>query len=138
MIGERALEYYPYYFAIWDDEVDHRLTVKKVLAQWAMALTRLESTSEPVWLPYYLDDQDCKYLKAELDGEHVVLTDMYVWADGYAMDLDDLSTEMHTEPDAVESFFDINGDWFDTSPKVVGRFKVRELIEALRDAEIVE
>jgi hypothetical protein len=104
LIGERALEYYPYYFAIWDDEVDHRLTVKKVLAQWAMALTRLESTSEPVWLPYYLDDQDCKFLKAELDGEHVVLTDIYVWADGYAMDLDDLSTEMRTEPDAVESF----------------------------------
>jgi hypothetical protein len=135
-IDGNALEYYPYYFAIWNDIADHRLNVKSVLSQWATALASLRGREGAVYLPYYLDDQTCQYLKAELDGEDVVLTDMLVRDDGYAMDLDDLSREMYSAPEVIESYVDINGHRHDSAPKFFGRYKAKELIEALKDAEV--
>lgn len=72
LIDGSVLEYYPYYFDIWRDTVDHRLTVKCVLEQWATALGSLSSREGAVYLPYFRDDETCRYLKAELDGEDIV------------------------------------------------------------------
>src|SRR5690242_15448402 len=76
IIGENALEYYPYYFDIWNPAVDYRITVRNVLSQWASALATLNSSRSTIYLPYYLDDETCRFLKAELAGEDVVFTDI--------------------------------------------------------------
>jgi len=139
VIGERALEYYPYYFAIWDDAVDHRLTVKSVLSQWASALAALSRFRQgAVYLPYYLDDQTYRFLKAELNEEDVVLTDTLVSANGYAIDLDDLSREMYSEPEVVSEGVDWDGRQNDETPKFFGRYSAEEVIEALKSAEIAD
>jgi len=141
-IGENSLEYYPYYFSIWKDRdgLDHRPTVKNVLSQWATALTALYSGSYPaVYLPYYLDDQDCKYLKAELVGEDIVFSDLSVRDAGYAMDLDDLSDRMYSEPDIIKSWIDFSWIEFngkEHEPKFSGRYNAKKIIQALKDAEI--
>ena len=130
-LGEQHLEYYPYYFDIWRDISDHRLTVNTVLTQWATALSSLKINESAVYLPYSLDDETCKYLKAELDGDDVVLTDMLVRAEGYAMDLDNLSNEMYSEPSVIVN----SADGY-SSPRFFGRYETRGLIEALRNARI--
>ncbi len=138
-IGENSLEYYPYYFSIWKDkdEFDHRPTVKNVLTQWATALTALCSGLYPaVYLPYYLDDQSCQYLKAELEGEDIVFSDLLVRDDGYAMDLDDLSDRMYSEPDIVKSWIDRYRKEHNSEPKFFGRYNAKEIIQALKDAEL--
>lgn len=135
ILDGNALEYYPYYFKIWKERIDHRITVKAVLSHWAKALATLRSREEVVYLPYYLDDESCKYLKAELDGEDVVLTDLLVRDAGYAMDLDDLSREMYSAPEVLKNYVDINGH-HEIAPKFFGRYKSEEFIEALRQAEI--
>ena len=135
LIDRNVLEYYPYYFSIWREGSDHRLTVKSVLSQWATALDTLPSRKDPVYLPYYLDDQTCRYLKAELDGEDVVLTDLLVRDDGWDVNLDDLSTRLYSAPEVLTGYVDINGP-DDSSPKFFERFKAEELIEALRNAEL--
>lgn len=136
LIDGKALEYYSYYFDIWKDTVDHRLTVKSVLDQWATALGSLSSREGAVYLPYSLDDETCRYLKAELDGEDVVLTDMLVRDEGWAMNLDDLSREMYRQPEVIESWVDTNGHKHDLAPKFFGRYKAKELIAALQGAEL--
>ena len=136
-LGEHSLEYYPYYFDIWKDGVDHRIIVKNVLSRWASALTDLVSSDlKAVYLPYYLDDQDCKYLKVEFSGEKIVLTDMLVADSGYAMNLDELSHEMYSEPKVIESWLGVDGVKYDSSPKFFGQYNAQDLITALRDAEI--
>ena len=137
-IGENSLEYYAYYFAIWADhnKFDHRQIVRNALSQWAAALSALASGLYPaVYLPYNLEDQDCKFLKAEIDGEDIILTDLLVRDDGYAMDLDDLSDRIYSAPEIIMNFTDINGKEHDTSPKFFGRYKAKELIQALNDAK---
>jgi hypothetical protein len=136
LIEGKTLEYYPYYFSCWKDISDHRLTVKNVLAQWAAALSRLSIKAHVVYLPYYLDDQTCKYLKAELDGHDVLFTDLLVNANAYSMDLDDLSFEMYSEPQVIESWVDINGNKHDTAPQFFARFNLRDVIDALNTAEL--
>jgi hypothetical protein len=139
VIGENGLEYYPYYFAIWKEDIDHRITVKNVLLQWASALATLkDSRLDAVYLPYYLDDETCRFLKAELDGEDVMFTDMLVEADGYGMDLDDFSLEMYSEPDVIYKLVGWNGQEFDETPKFFGRYNAEEVIAALKSAEIAE
>ncbi len=135
-IDEKALEYYPYYLAIWKDTFDHRVTVKRVLAQWAIALSSLSSGENAVYLPYYLNDQTCRYLKAELDGEDIILTDLPVVADGWAMDLDDLSREIYSEPEIIESFGDPEEPFPDSPAQLFGRWRAGDLIDALRNAEV--
>ena len=124
-IGEQGLEYYPYYFRIWKfgdvHYADHRIIVKNVLSQWAGALTDLASNGlKAVYLPYFLDDQWCKYLKAELRGENVDLIDMLVDDAGYNMDLDELSREMYSEPKVINTHWGVDG-LIDTSPKLFGQ-----------------
>ena len=136
LIDEKVLNYYPYYFAIWKDGIDHRLVAKKVLSQWASAIETLETGREAVYLPYYLNDQICRFLKAEADDSEVVLTSLDVYEDGWAIDLDDISREMYSTPRIAESFFDVHGRFHDNSPELLGRFNASELIEALRAAEI--
>lgn len=139
LIGENTLAYYPYYFSIWRKNVDHRLTVKGVISQWASALHTLKGfTAVAVYLPYYLDDETCRFLKAELDGENVLLTDMLVEANGYGMDLDDLSHEMYSEPEAIYIGVDWDGQEYDETPKFFGRYNAEELIEGLKSAEIAD
>lgn len=138
-IGENSLEYYPYYFAIWADrdDLDHRQTVRNVLVQWAAALTNLNSSNYPaVYLPYYLDDQTCQYLKAELEEETVIFTDLLVNENGYDIDIDDLSAQMYSEPDVIESWIDVNGKDHNSAPKFFGRYNAKDVIQALKDAEI--
>lgn len=91
-----ALEYYAYYFKIWNENVDHRITVKKVLDQWASALESL-GENRVVFLPYYLDDQMSKALKAELVGKDIRLVITRVDYDGWAFNLDDLCPRVRTK-----------------------------------------
>ncbi|MEO8573285.1 MAG: hypothetical protein ABI481_04890 [Pyrinomonadaceae bacterium] len=135
LFGDTELEYYPYYFSIWKEDADHRQTVKVVLSQWADALDSLRSKEDAVYLPYYLDDETCRYLKAELDGEDSVLTDMLVRDAGYDMDLDDLSRQMYSAPEVLDSYVDNNGHYV-RATKFFGRYRTEDLIEALRGAEI--
>jgi hypothetical protein len=139
IICENGLEYYPYYFSIWRQDIDYRLTVKSVLSQWASALYTLRGfMAEAIYLPYYLDDETCRFLKAELDGENVLLTDMLVKANGYGMDLDDLSHEMYSEPEVVYTGIDWDGQEHDETPKFFGRYHAEELIEGFKGAEIAD
>ncbi|MDQ3816428.1 MAG: hypothetical protein M3362_01905 [Acidobacteriota bacterium] len=138
LIGADVLGYYSYYIAIWKRNLDHRLTMKKVLAQWATAVASLSRRGGAAYLPYDLNDQSCGFLKAELDGEEVVLTDMLVGGDGYRMNLDDLSREMYSEPRVIDSWYEENGQRHDCGSKVFGRYNAVELIGALKDAEIAD
>jgi hypothetical protein len=137
LIGGKPLEYDSYFFAIWGgSKSEHLPAVKSVLAQWVTALTSLREEGRPVYLPYYLSDQWCKYLKAELTDKDMLLTEVFVRRGGYAMNLGDLSRDMYSEPTLMKSFIDPNGYFIDFEPKFFGRYKAEELIEALRDAEI--
>jgi hypothetical protein len=133
--GGAELEYYPYYFSIWKEDADHRQTVKVVLSQWADALDSLRSKEDAVYLPYYLNDQTCRYLKAELDGQDFILTDVLVRDAGYDMDLDDLSRQMYSAPEVLDSYVDVNGHHV-TATKFFGRYPTEDLKQALRGAEI--
>lgn len=138
-IGENSLEYYPYYFAIWKDrdDFDHRPTVKNVLSQWATALTALCSgLHSVVYLPYYLDDQTCKYLEAKIEGEDIIFSDLLVGADGYAMNLDDLSKQMYSKPDILKTWAGNFGEKHKNNPYFFGRYNAKEVIQALKDAEL--
>jgi len=136
LIGENALEYYPYYFGIWNRDIDYRITIKNVLAQWASALATLNGSRSEVYLPYYLDDQICRFLKAESDGGRVVLTDVEVADDGWAMNLDNLGDRMYTEPEIIGSYVDYFGNEHKDTSKPFGWYSLNEVIEALRAAEI--
>ena len=126
LIGLEHLEYYPYYFCSWAEEDDHRLVVKNVLSQWASALAKLNGELVAVFLPYYLDDESCRVLKAVLKGEDIVFTNLVIWENAYALDLDNLEEFMVTEPHIIES-----------SPREFGRYNRQEIISALNNAEVV-
>jgi hypothetical protein len=126
VIGVDALEYYPYYFCVWAEEGNHRLVVKNVLSQWALALARLNGEVQAVYLPYYLDDQVCKVLKATLEGEVVVFINLDIWENAYALDLDHLDEFMVTEPKIMKA-----------NLQEFGHYKREEVISALNHAEVV-
>ena len=132
LFDSTPLDYYPYYFAIWDIEIDHRITVKKVLAQWASALETLIAGSV-VYLPFDLNDQVSKALKAELNGQDIVLTIIDVAYDGWALDLDDLSDFMCAGSNAT--FIERSSDL--EAPKHFGTYGAKSLMRALKDAQIM-
>ena len=138
LVDRTSLEYYPYYFAIWKDASDHRVTVKRVLIQWAEALETLRTEGDVVYLPYYLDDQMCKYLKAQRIDSNVQLSDLLVAADGWALDLDDLSREIYSAPEVIDNYVDSDGNRVEYEPRVFGQFAIKDLIEALRIATIAD
>lgn len=126
-----ALEYYAYYFKIWNENVDHRITVKKVLDQWASALESL-GENRVVFLPYYLDDQMSKALKAELVGKDIRLVITRVDYDGWAFNLDDLSEFMSSS-----SYETPNERLYESEhPKHFGSYPSVDLVKALRRAQI--
>lgn len=136
-IGDKSLEYYPYYFSIWDENVDYRVTVKNVLTQWASALTHLLKTGRHVYLPYYLDDQGSNALKASIEEDKVVLTSVLVAYDGWAFDLNDLSEFMTSEQRVIEDLKDIHGDIVRTTFEF-GKYNLKEFIDALTGAEVID
>jgi hypothetical protein len=141
LIGKNTLEYYPYYFATWIDRIklDPRPTVKNVLSQWASALVSLRSgLHKAVYLPYSLDDQVCKYLKAELSQSDIVFTDLQVRCDGHALDLDDLSEVIYSEPKIDFIQIDRFSRQWGADPRFFGKFNADEVIQALNNAELVD
>ena len=122
--GEDTLSYYPYYFGIHNHEADHRLAVKSVLRQWASAIASLRDPEQEVYLPYSLDDESCRALRARMFEGNVVLTDVVVSENGYSIDLDDLSSFMHSKPDVYEA------------EEVFGIYPAGEFMSGLVDAEL--
>lgn len=127
-IGERALEYYPYYFDVWvwNTETDFHIVVKNTLTQFAELLKELGSAYSFLYLPYIPDDQGSWCLKAILQNDSVVLTAVEIKVDGYAMDFDNMQELMTSEQEVLEE-----------KKKVFGVYERDELIESLLNAEII-
>ena len=126
-IGDCSVAYYPYYFAIEDYERDHRLCVKDVLSQWAVALRQLGSGYDVLHLPYSLDDESCWCFRATTGKGKVILRCVQVTANGCAMFLNDLTVDMTSE---YKYFEEMQNDF--------GVYEADELIESLIKAEIVD
>ena len=121
---DNTLSYYPYYFGIYDYEADHRLAVKSVLKQWASAIASLREPEQEAYLPYSLDDESCQALRARVFEGGVILTDVVVDENGYALNLDDLSDFMHSKPNVIEA------------EEVFGIYPVEEFVRGLENAEV--
>src|SRR6185503_7704117 len=90
-IDDKMLNYYTYYFGIWDNpERDHLQVFKSVIKQWALALDNIKSESETLFLPYSLDDEVIECLKVTKQDEKIILQCITVDGNGYAVNLDDL------------------------------------------------
>jgi len=125
LIGDESVRYFPYYFGIEDYQRDHRLCVKDVLSQWAVALRQLGSGYDVLHLPYSLDDESCWCFRATLEKGRVSLRCVHVDANGYAMALNDLTADMTSEY-----------KYFQEMPNDFGVYEPDQLIESLIQAEI--
>lgn len=138
IIGGNVLDYYPYYFVIWNRNIDHRITVKQVITQWAEALSTLTKPEESVFLPYDLNDQISGFLKASLDEDEIVLTDVLAGADGFAMSLDNLNKYIYKKHKVIETRRDRFGQWNKFVPRYIWRYKKQDLMDGLRDAKLAQ
>lgn len=125
-IGDRLIEYYPYYFRIVDYDQDHRTCVKSVLSQWATALRQLGSPDEILHLPYSLDDEWVWCFRGTLVDGKIALRCVQVSANGYAINLHDLTEDMRS-----------NYTYRQEMPQDFGTYEPNELITSLADAEVV-
>lgn len=127
LIGDDKLKYYPYYFEIWDGDLDHRLCLKNVLSQWALALRKLGTDYQMLHLPYFLDDQWCLCLRATVQNGKIVLKCVKAKVGGWALNLSDLTEDLTADYEFYEekqSIFEI--------------YEPSELTESLSQAEIVD
>ena len=126
-IGDQQLEYYPYYFGIWDRDEDHRLCVRHTIWQWAAGLRQLDDNRQVVHLPYFLDDQWCGCLQATRKKNKVVLRRVEIIEAGYAIDLNDISDVMFGDH-----------QYHSEAESDLGEYDRDELIQSFEQAEIVE
>lgn len=124
-IGDRVIEYYPYYFGILDYDQDHRECVKSVLSQWATALRQLGSQDEILHLPYSLDDEWVWCFRATVVDGKIALRCVQVSANGYAMNLDDLTEDMRSDYIYHQEMF-----------QDFGIYEPNELITSFAEAEV--
>ena len=75
-------------------------------------------------MPYSLDDESCRALRARVFEGKVVLTDVLVDENGYALDLTDLSDFMHSKPNLIEA------------GEVFGIYPVEEFVRGLVNADV--
>jgi hypothetical protein len=101
--------------------------MKDVLSQWSVALRQLGSGYDVLHLPYSLDDESCWCFRATIGEGKVNLRCVQVSANGYAMALNDLITDMTSEYRYIEEM-----------PNDFGVYEPDELIESLIRAEIVD
>lgn len=133
-ITEEAIEinggrvrYYPYYIdQHWNEQADDRLvTMRKIVTQWADALARAKDRQK-LYLPYSLNDQEIECFEAVTEGDEVTLRCVEVHWSGYSMVLDELGEFMTYCPH----------EFLSERPDLFGRYPKRDLIEALRRAEL--
>ncbi|HZS03849.1 MAG TPA: hypothetical protein VFD58_03170 [Blastocatellia bacterium] len=126
-IGENSVEFYHYYFAIWNDDIGYRECLKNVVRQFAEVLKGLGTEYQAAYLPYIPDDQGSWCLKATLVDDKVIMKKVEIGFDGWAMSFDNVKELSETDQEILN---EKEGIW--------GVYDQGELIESLGKAEIVD
>jgi hypothetical protein len=125
--GRNRFTYNLYYF---DSEKYGAPTLggvfKKVLIEWAHALENISGQNVSFFLPYAPDDQETECLKLSPLHERFVVERVTVKESGFNINIDNLE-EFITAPHEI----------YAESAEVLGEFDRRELVSALRNAQIV-